>query len=151
MVPVVSKCKELAPGMTRIGDQYGLQFDALLTNFAIHEGTSDTIPVVHGFRLRLKNTESALEISFGQRPLKNMAIDPVRIFSKHVEQRSIFDDQGHSIGEDYWGYLNTGGCWRQARFFKGGVVAEYGFVNEKEAELFNQVISSACLLSASGS
>jgi hypothetical protein len=49
-------------------------------------------------------------------------------------------------GEDYWEYLNTGEPWRQVRFFTGGVVAKYGFVTKDEAKLFDQVISSVCLL-----
>jgi hypothetical protein len=151
MVAVVSGCKKLEPGMRRIGDQYGFQFDVPLSNFTISEGTSDTIPVMHGFRLRPKNSTSALQVSFGQRPMESMAVDPARILSDHVEKRSIFDSKGHPIGEDYWGYLNSGERWRQVRLFKGGDVAKYGFVKQEEAELFDRVISSACLLSAPGS
>ena len=80
--------------------------------------------------------------------MESMALDPARIISDHVEKRSMLDYAGRPIGENYWGYLSTGERWRQARFFKGGVVAKYGLVNEKEAELFDRVISSVCLLPA---
>jgi hypothetical protein len=145
-VPVVSVCKGLEPGMRRIGNQYGFQFDVATPDFTVHEGTSDTIPVVHGFHLTPKDSVYAFDISFGQRPMKSMAVDPALTFAKHSEKRSIVDYAGQPIGEDYWGYLNTGERWRQVRLFKGGVVAKYGFVKKKEAELFDRVISSACLL-----
>ena len=80
--------------------------------------------------------------------MESMATDPTRVFSDHVEQRGIFDDKGRLIGEDHWGYLKRGERWRKVRI--SGWVAKYGFVNEKEAELFDRVISSACLLSAPG-
>jgi hypothetical protein len=145
-VPVVSVCKGLEPGMRRIGDQYGFQFDVAANDFTVHEGTTDMPPFEHGFRLRPKNSGSILDITFDQRPMKSMAVDPALTFAKHSEKRSIVDYAGQPIGEDYWGYLNTGERWRQVRLFKGGVVAKYGFVRKKEAELFDRVISSACLL-----
>jgi hypothetical protein len=145
-VPVVSACKELSPGRTRIGEQNGFQFDVAAKNFAISEGTQDMPPAEHGFRLRSRNSGSLLDISFRQFPMQSMAAEPALTFSNHVEKRDILDDTGHSVGEDYCGYLKTGECWRQARLFKGGVVAKYSFVNKQEAELFDQVIGSACVL-----
>jgi len=132
--------------MRRIGNQYGFQFDVFAKDFRVHEGTQDTPPFAHGFHLTAKNSTSALDITFGQRPMESMAVDPAFTFSKHVEKRSIVDNTGQPIGEDYWGYLNTGERWRQVRLFKGGIVAKHGFVNKEEAELFDRVISSACLL-----
>ena len=150
-VPVVSVCKGLEPGIRRIGDRYGFQFDVAANDFAVHEGTSDTIPVVHGFRLTPKNSVYVLDISFGQRPMESVAVDPALAYSKHSEKRSIVDYAGQPIGEDYWGYLNTGERWRQVRLFKGGIVAKYGFVNKRESEAFDRVVSSACLLPNPGS
>jgi len=132
--------------MRRIGNQYGFQFDIFAKDFRIHEGTQDMPPFAHGFHLTGKNSTSPLDITFGQRPMESMATDPARILSSRVEQRRIFDDKGEPVGEDYWGCLGSGERWRQVRLFKGGVVAKYGFVEEKEAELFDRVISSACLL-----
>lgn len=147
-VPVVSSCKPLEPGMRRMGNQYGFQFDVLVKDFTIREGTTDAAPLVHGFDLKPKNSVSGLDISFGGDTMESMAVDPARVFSSHVEQRSIFDDKGHMIGEDYWGYLNSGERWRRVRL--SGWVAKYGFVKKKDAELFDQVINSVCILSAPG-
>jgi len=144
--PVVSTCKPLAPDMRRIGERYGLQFEFPTRDFTVHEGTSDAAPIVHGFGISAKNSKSLLEISFG-RPLDNMAVEPVRIFSSHVEKRSIFDDKGLAIGEDSWGYLSSGERWRKVQF-RGMVGAKYSLVNESEAELFDRVINSACVSAA---
>jgi len=146
-VPVVSACKELTPGMRRIGEGYGLQFDVPAKDFVIHEGASDAPPLVHGFGLRPKGSESLLEISYGLRQ-GNMAVDPTRVFSTHVEKRNIPNDKGRTIGDDEWGYLSSGERWRQIRLW-GGDSVKYGLVSQKEAELFDRVISSACLSPAS--
>jgi len=60
-------------------------------------------------------------------------------------KRIIVGDQGHSVGEDDWGYLEPERRWRRARF-QGWVQAEYGFVNANDADLFDEIIKSACLL-----
>ncbi len=147
---VVPSCKKLEPGMRRMGDQYGFQFDVLVKDVTIIEGTSDTIPVVHGFDLKPKNGTSVLEISFGDKSMESMAVDSDRVFSDHIEQRSVFDDKRQLIGEDNWGYMKSGERWRKVQL-RGGVVAKYGFINEKDAELFDQVINSVCRITASGS
>jgi|GEM_PF-5907739 len=145
--PVVSKCKDLGLGVKRMGGLDGFQFDAFVRDFTIIEGTQDIPPFAHGFALTPKKGVSALDISFGQRPIENMAEDPTLLLSDHVDERRVFDDQGHPIGDDYWGYLKSGERWRRVRLFKGGVVAKYGLVNEKDARLFDRVISTGCLLS----
>jgi len=147
---VVSECKAPAPETTRVGNTLGVKFDFATTDFTVSEGTTDTVPVVHGFRLRLRNGVSVMDISFGRHPMQTMATDPALTFSKHVEKRPVRDGSGHTLGEDYWGYLNTGERWREARFFRGGIIARYGFANEKDAALFDQVIRSACQPSVIG-
>jgi hypothetical protein len=156
-IPMVSVCKESAPEMRRIGERYGVQFDVPAEDFVFHEGTSDTPPVVHGFVLRPKSSKSLLDVSYGPGPyfdnpyFDNMPIDSARVFSKHVEKRTILNDKGHPVGEDNWGYLSSAKRWRQVRFWRGDAAAKYGFVDEKEAELFDRVINSACLLPSPGS
>jgi len=145
-VPVISACKELAPGMRRIGNRYGIQFDVPKNEFTFGEGRSDAGPLVGGFDLSTKNGHSLLVIST-RRPLENVAIDPVRVMSKHVEKRTILDDKGLPIGEDNWGYLSSGERWRKVQF-QGMVAARYSLVSETEARLFDQVINSACFLPA---
>jgi hypothetical protein len=151
-IPVVSVCKELAPGMRRIGgmigDRYPLQFDIPAKDVVFHEGTSDAPPLAYGFGVRPKDSQSLLEISYGPQR-NNMVVDRARGSSIHVEKRIIVDDKRRPVGEDDWGYLGTGERWRRVRF-QGWVTAEYGFVNKKDAELFDQVINSSCLLPGPG-
>lgn len=148
-IPVVSACKELPPGMRRIGakpgDRYMLQFDVPETEVLIREDVSDAPPIVYGFGLKPKGSESRLWISYGSQR-QDIAADRARESSSQVVKRIIFDDKGHTVGEDEWGYQDTEKRWRRARF-QGWVTAEYGLVNEKEAKLFDRLLSSACLSS----
>jgi hypothetical protein len=143
-VPVVSVCEELAPGMRRVGNRYGVQFAVPIKDFTAVEGTGDAIPIAHGFDLGPKSGKSLMSISLAA-PLDNMAVDPIRVFSARVEKRVIFDDQRHTIGEDNWGYLSSGERWRKLHF-RGRIAVGYGLVNESDAQLFDRVINSACLL-----
>lgn len=150
--PVVSVCNELAPGMKRIGaspgDRYMLQFDIPVNEVRVREGVTDAPPIVYGFDIGPRVGESLLVISYG--PQSNYPIvDRERASSTRIVKRIIVDDQGRSVGEDDWGYLDPERRWRRARF-QGWVQAEYGFVNEKEAALFDQIINSACLLPGPG-
>jgi hypothetical protein len=149
-IPVVSVCKELPPGMRRIGakpgDRYMLQFDVPETEVLIREGVSDAPPIVYGFDIKPKDSESRLAVSYGPQS-NNVNADRARDSFPHVLKRIIVDDKGHSVGEDDWGYQNAEKRWRRARF-QGWVTADYGpLVNEQEARLFDRVINSACLSS----
>lgn len=103
-VPVVSVCKTLEPGIRRIGNEYGIQFDVATSDLHIHEGVEDAPPFTHGFGLTPKNSTSVLEISYGDnQSWESFGTDPVLTFSEHFEKRSIFDEKGQLLGEDYWG------------------------------------------------
>ena len=149
LLPVVSVCKEVAPGMNRIGarpgDRYLLQFDVPVKSVSVQEGEDDAPPFAYGFGIRPQaGGGSFLKISYG--PQRNWPdVDRKRAASGRVAKRIIVDDQGHSVGEDAWGYLEPERRWRRARF-QGWVQAEYGFVNAKDADLFDEIIKSACLL-----
>lgn len=173
-LPVVSSCKELKPGMRRISeqyafqfnapkkDQYGFQFDVPEKDFTIHEGTQDAPPGLHGFSLNLKKNsasfmaiEQAEPATMGSVPVPLALID-----SGPVGKRMIFDEEGNTVGEDSWGYLDGGERWRRVRL-RGRIVVRYGSVNEKDAarygsvhkndaESFDQVISSACISPVTG-
>jgi hypothetical protein len=177
-VPVVANCKKLEPGMKRVGEQYGFQFDVPLEAFTIDEWAEDAPPGAHGFGLRPKNGQSYLVIQWGLDTIESSPKTRVGVpvpqslidssasvhssTSGDVEKRGILDDKGNPVGEDSWGYRGRSERWRRVEFRGGQVVARYGPVNEKdaashssfhekEADLFDQVISSACLLSPSGS
>src|ERR1700682_1281510 len=61
----VSTCKPLEPGIRRIGNRSGLQFDVDTSQLSIREGTQDTPAVAHGFYLRPNSGNSGLNILFG--------------------------------------------------------------------------------------
>jgi len=155
-VPVVSGCKKLGPGMRRIG-RFGFQFDIPVEGYTITNFDSDA-PPVYGFRLRPPNSGSFLDLSWGPEVgIEGMrpAVDPALIFSGPVENRKILDDAGNPVGEDSWGYWDNREFWRRVRL-RGSVVARYGPINrgdvasygsvhQREAELFDQIINSACI------
>lgn len=148
-IPGVTVCSTPPVGMTRIGEEPGYQFDILKRDFSVKEdsGVPDTLEDYprRAFAIRHMRGTSVLSISFGERHMKAMATDPVRVISSHVEQRRLVDARGNQVGEDSWGFLNTGERWRQLRLFKGAVVAKYGFVDKKQAALFDRIINSVCL------
>jgi hypothetical protein len=147
-VPVVSACKELRPGMARIGEQQGFQFDVAAKDFVISEGTQDMPPFEHGFGLHSKDGGSGLGITF--RHFETPLVDPAPTFLEHTEKQNIVDYTGRVVGVDRWGYLSTGERWREVRLFRGSVLAKYEFINQKEAEPWDRVISSACLIPSPG-
>jgi hypothetical protein len=164
-IPAVSNCKELKPGMRRIGEKLGFQFDVPIKDFTIHEGTGDMPPWVHGFDLNPKNgtSSSYLDISWGSEELTmgSVPVPPALAPASPLEKRRIFDGKGNQIGEDSWGHLDNGDRWRRVRLV-GWITARYGSINEKDipsygsvhekdAELFDRVINSVCVLSAPGS
>ncbi len=142
LLPHVSPCKALASGMKRVGDR-GFQFDVSTKDFSISEGSSDAAPFVHGFDLVPKQSNAILKIEFGWRPMESITPDPALTFLKRIERRPIFDDKGKPIGEDKWGYLDTGERWRSVRF-SGIGTAKYGLVDRQAAEIFDRVINSVC-------
>lgn len=150
LIPVISVCKEVAPGMNRIGarpgDRYMVQFDVPVKSVSVHEGDQDMPTFAYGFGIRPQaGSQSLLEISYG--PQRNWPdVDRKRAASARMVKRAIVDDQGRSVGEDDWGYLDPDRRWRRTRF-QGWVEAEYGFVSGRDADLFDEIIKSACLQS----
>jgi hypothetical protein len=146
VAPVIATCETLKPGLglRRIGEQEGLQFDILEREFRIHEGTQDAPPFVHAFYIRPQHSESSLNISFGPPEWEGVR-DPDLAVLNHLEKRNVLDKADHQVGEDDWGYLRTRERWRRVQF-RGGT-AKYRFVSRKDADLFDQVIDSVCVLS----
>jgi hypothetical protein len=161
-IPAVCTCQELRPGMRRIGEQLGFQFDIPLRDFTISEGCSDAPPLICGVDIRQPKASTArLSISWGEEiddmrpPYPNPILDP--LYEDKVEKRRVLDDKREPIGEDAWGYWGQGERWRRVRLL-GWVNARYGSKNEKDlpsygtvreqdAVLFDRIINSACRLS----
>jgi hypothetical protein len=144
-VLVASTCRSLAPGMKRMGSKDGFQFDFTAEDFSTHEGCSDAPPIVCGFDLRPKNSMSLLDISFGSIGSQSMEPDPIRESYEHPRKRVIFDDERHRVGEDYWGYVDKRKRWRRVHL-RGNVYVRYDSASNKDAEVFDRIINSACFL-----
>jgi len=159
-MPRVPRCGELQAGMKRIGD-YGFQFDVPLRDFSdFHETCGDAPPFACGYSLKPKSGTSVLDISWGSSEamkVGHVPIDPALTDSVPLEKRWITDDMGNAVGEDSFGNGDSGRRWRRVGL-RGWVTAAYGSISntdipgyrevpERDAALFDDVISSACRLS----
>lgn len=154
---MLSNCGVLKPGVRRIGD-YGFQFDVPVNDFTVHEGWGDVPATPHGYGLRPKNSTSELGISWYSQAMSFGGVPEVPALSSgYLEKRRIFDRKGNVIGEDSWGDWDNGQHWRRVHL-EGSIsvsygsrnkreLPSYGSVHQKDAALFDRVISSACSLS----
>ena len=159
-VSVVPNCGKLKPKMKRIGD-YGLQFDVPVSDFKLKEALFDTPTPKHEYGIRPTNGASELAISwYEEHDFEGTPEIPALMFSGYFEKRRIIGDQGKVIGEDDWGRWDRDERWRRV-YFWGGIAADYGSrnegelhsysygsVHEKDAILFDEIISSACRVPA---
>jgi hypothetical protein len=151
--PAVSNCKELSPGMRRIGERLGFQFDVPIRDFTIAEGWGDTPPTEHGFNIKLNRSNAHLILSSGS---SGPLIPPDPILASAGQERKILDRRGNTIGDDSWGYWGQGERWRHVRLQESGLIdarygpkneteiPSYGSINEQDAAIFDQIINSAC-------
>ena len=160
----VSDCKELKPGMRRITEVYpfqpngpasGFHFDVPVEDFTIREGMSDAPPFLHGFGIRHRDGASMSIHQIDTESLGRIPIPPALIDSGPVEKQNVLDEQGNIVGEDSWGYLESGELWRRVRL-RGRIVVSYGVLREKDvaiygsvraqdAERFDRIIGSVCV------
>jgi hypothetical protein len=149
---VVSVCRDPSPGVRRAG--FDIKFDVPEGRLALHSGFSD-MPPGERYGVTVKQgSEASLEIwecsVFDE---KELQVWPV--FSDHVEERAVRSADGHPVGYDRWGYWKDyddgwghgkgGKHWRRVKF--GREEVGYPPTLDREAQLFDQVISSACLQS----
>jgi len=143
---VLSACRTVAPGMHRIKGDFGTQFDVPEANFAVAQGGLDFPPEgIYTITLneRDKNTKMMVawrddDFAFGD--LKGA----FPIFSRRVGEQEIRSPDGSLVGRDHWGDLNSGERWRYVTF-RAGDGAGYRPVPPKDARLFDQILSSACV------
>lgn len=155
-VIVVSACRDIAPGLRRVGSKnlgqslLGVQFDVPEGSFTFRSEPQDMPPGMI-YAITAKGGNANMEISNGVALTFEKEINSAfPVLSRYVEERDIRSSSGNVIGKDRWGYLKSGEVWRYVRFFAGDA-AGYRPVAPKEASLLDQVISSACLPSAPGS
>jgi hypothetical protein len=138
---VVSACREPAQGMHRITSDFGTHFDVPEKLFTVTAATHD-MPPERFYMLRVKDSAATMVIAHDV----GMWVDLKKafpVFSRHIEERAVRAANQRSLGTDHWGYLKGGERWRYVAFSTRDAIG-YRPVPAKEAELFDQVIGSAC-------
>ena len=121
-----------------------LAFNAPQNTFAVKKWQRDMPPeVVHVVTLN-GATRVKLVISPDDADFRDLQT-AYPTFSENVEERIVQDFEGHSFGTDRWGYLHNGERWRLVKFNTGDR-AGYEPLPTAQADLLDQVVNSACLL-----
>jgi hypothetical protein len=140
---VISSCQSTVAGKRRLTTQSRLAFDLPDTDFTIESGTPDMIIGPYHI-ITHKGQTGKMEIAYGDLSFSR-ELESLPTFSKFVEQRDIRTVQGGVVGIDHWGYLDGKERWRYVKFVWGDEVG-YRPASGQEAKLWDQVISSGCLL-----
>jgi hypothetical protein len=119
-----------------------LQFSVSQVRLHVSEGAADAPPFSYGADITIANTDSRLRIVF----LGHLDSKAEQVFSKYFETRKVLNAAGKTIGEDKWGYTEERFVWRAVRF-AGHDFAAYHLTDAKDAQLFDQIISTACFAS----
>jgi hypothetical protein len=159
-LPIISGCGKLGPGMRRIeAGPVNFHFDVPVERFTVKCGVPDApVGPYGGCTVQTKSRASFLNISWDPKAsMEGMQprLDPALIYSGPVVNRKVLDNEGNTVGEDYWGYWHNGEFWRRVRL-RGSLVARYGSikpadvvsygsVHQEDAKLFDEVINSVCL------
>jgi len=147
---VVCECRGIAPGMRRIRAGVDIWFYIPEKGFTYNSGmggpTDSLLPPVQTVTAR-NGSVSELQISAGAIPIERDLQFAWPVFSKHIEQRVVHYSYGSVVSMERWGYLKTGDRWRYVKFAGGGE-AGYLPTHEKNAQLFDQIINSACFQAA---
>jgi hypothetical protein len=143
--------------MRRVGADIG--FDVAAAGFALSCGSPDMGPPMYVCDITVRGgSPNPLEISdqvYFERDLQSTW----PVFSEHVEERDVRNVYGHVVGKDSWGYWKSSEHWwgrpasgKRWRFvkFSGGEEVGYLPTSDREARLFDQIISSACSSATAG-
>jgi len=151
---VVSNCGDLAPGVRRAGfTRWAMKFDVPEAGFTLQSQLLDMpIETLHCVCITHSAANGALLISESRIPGERELQSQWPVFSERVEERDVRNTSGRVAGKDRWGYFRSGAqwkCWRLVTFAAGGE-AGYLPTPPEVAQLFDQVISSACFSAATG-
>jgi hypothetical protein len=124
----------------------GLRFDAPEKVFTIREAQRDMPPEIAYVVTLNGRADAKLVVSPDSGDFRDLEV-AYPPFSKNVEERTVQDTKGRNFGTDRWGHLQNGERWRYVKFTTGDRVG-YGPLSPREADLLDQVVSSACLLPA---
>jgi len=160
---VVSECHALPSGTYRLEtnalDTLEIQFDVPDATFAINTWLPDVPPITPEYRVTpKKGGANTMEVANGHTDFGETLRRAWPFLTAHFDralppepldslngygERDVRDVHGDVVGKDRWGYVRNGDRWRLVKSF-GGEEAGYPPTPEKEARLFDQIISSAC-------
>lgn len=142
----ISACQDPIPGTRRFTSNFGLTFDAPENAFTVKNVQRDMPPEVVYVVTLAGGAKAKLVISLDHDDFRDLEV-AYPTFSKSVEERTVQDSNGRSLGTDRWGYLQDAERWRYVKFYTGAR-AGYEPLPKKQADLLDQVINSACQLTA---
>lgn len=137
---VVSACRDLGPNTRRIKSDFGTQFDVSEKAFSVKSVVHDMAPGKF-YVITSRNSAAEVIIAHDDGVWEDLKKGP-RTFSRRVKDPNRASN-GHSVGIDRWGYLESGERSRYVAFPSGDAVG-YRFVPLNEATKFDQIINSAC-------
>jgi hypothetical protein len=158
-IPAVSSCKDLKPGMKRIGGRFYFKnnlpifrFDVPTTGVNISDegwvvGDVGGEMPLYAFMLTRGSSRSYLHILWGDEASWGAGGTDRRDYPipsallpapGHSESHKIFDDTRNQIGEDSWGYRQNGEYWRRVHLV-GFLNARYGSKNDKDIPSYGSV------------
>lgn len=148
---VVSVCQNAAPGVRRVSRgslrDLLIKFDVSESTLTLVNTESDS-PGQEIYYIRVKNSRSIpMRISEGVPNELDASFQGWRAFSEHIEERDVRGAHGEVVGKDHWGVWKDSERWRLV-VFAGREEVGYPPTLAKEADLFDQVINSACFSTA---
>jgi hypothetical protein len=147
----LSTCRDVTSGMRRLGSKSSVQFDLPSKDFDVSSWMNDMPPAL-AFRARSRSDHTAwLEISAGMDAIMSSRelTSSIPTVSRYVGERDVYNSDGRQVGKDHWGYLKSGERWRYLEFSWGSGAA-YRPARPNQAKLFDQAISTGCILPGSG-
>jgi hypothetical protein len=130
----VSACADTIAGAQRLPARFGLRFDVPSDAFRVRKGLYVVTSNDHA--------DTKLVVSEDDDDFRDLEV-AYPIFSQHVGERTIRDAKRRSFGTDRWGYLQSGERWRYVKFSTGDR-AGYEPLPPRQADLLDQIVSSAC-------
>jgi hypothetical protein len=140
---IVPKCAPPPPGQKLVpGSGYGLHFFVPEKGVKLLGGKLDVD--YRRFCVEPEGGKAYLELWFGPYAISTEPDDDLFLGSVDFFQRNLTAADGRVIGMDSWGHMRNGAWWRWTAVAGSGAV--YKNVSTEEAQLFDQIISSMCIV-----
>jgi hypothetical protein len=135
--------------MIRVARDLRIKFDVPESTFYGETGPTDNPLPEHGVAVKHGSASTLRMSQWRLDDLDRRLQLEWPMFSKHVEERDVRDSHGGVVGKEHWGVWKDGVRWRLVTFDEGGEVG-YPPTPIREAQLFDQVIGSACFSAGPG-